>query len=132
MSTEQHLTELRREREYLAFLYRRLEQEQADAKAALVTANETADSLLARDRAVQAVSNRLAVTRIADNGLCFGRLTDTAGEHTYIGRIGLTDPADGESALIDWRAPAARPFCMWIGTSHHTPKPAVSNESSAR
>ncbi|TDP97106.1 UvrD-helicase domain-containing protein [Labedaea rhizosphaerae] len=111
MSTEQHLAELRREREHVAFLYRRLEQEQAEAKAALVAANKTADSLLERDFAVNAVANRLAMTKVADSGLCFGRLTDAEGEHTYVGRIGLFDAEDDyRPQLLDWRAPAAKPF----------------------
>jgi DNA helicase IV len=53
----------------------------------------------------------------ARSGLCFGRLGHTDGPTSYIGRIGLTDPADGESALIDWRAPAAQPFyCATLAT----------------
>jgi DNA helicase IV len=49
--------------------------------------------------------------------LCFGRLDHTDGSTSYVGRIGLTDPADGESALVDWRAPAARPFyCATLAT----------------
>jgi DNA helicase IV len=53
----------------------------------------------------------------ARSGLCFGRLDHTDESTTYIGRIGLTDPADGESALVDWRAPASRPFyCATLAT----------------
>ena len=55
-------------------------------------------------------SERVGALTAARSGLCFGRLDHTDGSTSYIGRIGLTDPADGESALIDWRAPAARPF----------------------
>ncbi|MFC3996422.1 HelD family protein [Nocardiopsis sediminis] len=59
-------------------------------------------------------TRRLALLSGAEEGLCFGRIDHraTAGEpgDTYhIGRIGLRD-GDHDPLLIDWRAPAARPF----------------------
>src|SRR3546814_13116303 len=43
--------------------------------------------------------------------LCFGRLDSLSGETSYIGRIGLLDADnDYEPVLLDWRAPASRPF----------------------
>jgi DNA helicase IV len=43
--------------------------------------------------------------------LCFGRLDTLSGERSYIGRIGLFDEEKAyEPVLLDWRAPAARPF----------------------
>ena len=55
-------------------------------------------------------ARRLAQLEAVEHGLCFGR-TDTEGDQgtLYIGRIGLRDD-DHEPRLIDWRAPAARPF----------------------
>ncbi|CAL9386508.1 hypothetical protein SUDANB121_01177 [Nocardiopsis dassonvillei] len=47
-----------------------------------------------------------------EEGLCFGRIDlahDDGPEARYIGRIGLRD-AEHETILVDWRAPAARPF----------------------
>ncbi|MDE3723557.1 AAA family ATPase [Nocardiopsis sp. N85] len=47
-----------------------------------------------------------------EEGLCFGRIDivhDDGPEARYIGRIGLRD-AEYETILVDWRAPAARPF----------------------
>ncbi|MFI6576349.1 HelD family protein [Nocardiopsis sp. NPDC050513] len=54
-----------------------------------------------------------------EEGLCFGRIDlaaegaadtgDGGTETRYVGRIGLRD-ADYETILVDWRAPAARPF----------------------
>ncbi|WP_372339720.1 helicase, partial [Nocardiopsis sp. CC223A] len=47
-----------------------------------------------------------------EEGLCFGRIDlahDDGPEARYVGRIGLRD-ADYETILVDWRAPAARPF----------------------
>ncbi|MEU4701264.1 HelD family protein [Nonomuraea dietziae] len=52
---------------------------------------------------------RLAQLSGVERGLCFGRIDDADGVTTYIGRIGLRDD-EHESVLIDWRAPAARPF----------------------
>src|ERR687895_370988 len=47
----------------------------------------------------------------AENGLVFGRLDFRDGERRYIGRLGILDEAaDYEPLLMDWRAPAARPF----------------------
>jgi DNA helicase IV len=63
-----------------------------------------------RDVSAHRWSERVTALSAARSGLCFGRLDHTDGSTSYLGRIGLTDPADGESALLDWRAPAARPF----------------------
>jgi len=61
-------------------------------------------------------ARRLAQLEGVENGLVFGR-TDTSNTDQsatkngtlYIGRIGLRDD-EHEPRLIDWRAPAARPF----------------------
>ena len=63
-----------------------------------------------RDVSVHRWSERVRMLTAARAGLCFGRLDRTDGSTAYVGRTGLTDPADGESALLDWRAPAAQPF----------------------
>ncbi|HEY0716965.1 MAG TPA: helicase, partial [Streptosporangiaceae bacterium] len=54
-------------------------------------------------------ARRLSQLNGVDRGLCFGRMDDTADHTFYIGRIGLHDD-EYEPVLIDWRAPAARPF----------------------
>jgi DNA helicase IV len=70
-----------------------------------------------RDVSVHRWSERVAALTAARSGLCFGRLDHASAATTYVGRIGLTDPADGESALVDWRAPAAQPFyCATLAT----------------
>ncbi|MEU7799026.1 UvrD-helicase domain-containing protein [Micromonospora arborensis] len=49
--------------------------------------------------------------RRASEGLVFGRLDGLDGTVRHVGRIGLrNDGEDGEPLLVDWRAPAARPF----------------------
>ncbi|RQX01905.1 HelD family protein [Micromonospora inaquosa] len=49
--------------------------------------------------------------RRAEEGLVFGRLDSRDGTVRHVGRVGLRDEGDGgEPLLVDWRAPAARPF----------------------
>ncbi|GAA2189644.1 AAA family ATPase [Micromonospora lupini] len=49
--------------------------------------------------------------RHAGEGLVFGRLDGLDGTVRHVGRVGLRDDGeDGEPLLVDWRAPAARPF----------------------
>ncbi len=92
----------------------------ATAQARGMLAAPTGGQLSARwerDVSVHRWSERVNALAAARSGLCFGRLDHTDTSTSYIGRIGLTDPADGESALIDWRAPAARPFyCATLAT----------------
>ncbi|HEY1179573.1 MAG TPA: helicase, partial [Phytomonospora sp.] len=48
-----------------------------------------------------------------ENGLCFGRLDFDNAERSYIGRRGLyEDSPERTQLLMDWRAPAARPFYL--------------------
>ncbi|MEU7900360.1 ATP-binding domain-containing protein [Nonomuraea sp. NPDC049152] len=63
------------------------------------------------EREVAAAEQARRLSRLSgvERGLCFGRIDDRDGATTYIGRIGLRDE-EHESVLIDWRAPAARPF----------------------
>ncbi|MCO1660763.1 AAA family ATPase [Pseudonocardia sp. S2-4] len=96
------------------------EIEAATARAQGTLAAPTGGELSARwerDVSVHRWSERAGALRAARSGLCFGRLDRTDGSTSHIGRTGLTDPADGESALIDWRAPAAQPFyCATLAT----------------
>jgi len=69
-----------------------------------------------RDVAVHRWSERASQLRAARARLCFGRLDSRGAAPLYIGRTGLAD-ADGETALVDWRAPAAQPFyCATLAT----------------
>ena len=86
-----------------------------------------------RDSATALYTDRLAQYTAVENGLCFGRLDFDHGDATgatdstdgatgraakntevrYIGRIGIFDEDnDYEPLLIDWRAPASRPFYL--------------------
>jgi DNA helicase IV len=108
--------ELSAEREHIAGLYARLDAERSTASGKLDgvlmdSTAETTEALWERDVAATTLSRRIGLLRVADNGLCFGRLDHLDGETTYIGRIGLFDEDnDYEPLLTDWRAPIARPF----------------------
>ncbi|MFI5584781.1 RNA polymerase recycling motor ATPase HelR [Amycolatopsis sp. NPDC051758] len=112
MSNQGYDEELRDERAYTAGLYARLDRERAQAQTRFRTAlGETGSTLVERDADVRIRARETTRLNVADNGLCFGRLDALSGERSYIGRIGLFDDKnDYEPLLLDWRAPAARPF----------------------
>ena len=72
------------------------------------------------ERDVNAVmyAQRIAQLDAAENGLCFGRIDFHQGPPRYIGRMGIRDEKDDyEPLLLDWRAPAARPFYLATAVS---------------
>ncbi|MHC1558880.1 RNA polymerase recycling motor ATPase HelR [Actinomycetospora sp. C-140] len=107
--------ELRSEREHLDGLHARLDAERARATAEYETAL-AGDGVTPMDRdvAVRASARLMRRLDVADHGLCFGRLDGVDGDPAYIGRIGLRDEHD-EPVLLDWRAPASRPFYTATG-----------------
>ncbi|QQQ73662.1 DUF2075 domain-containing protein [Saccharothrix sp. 6-C] len=112
MSTQGYEDELRSERGYVAGLYRRLDAERARVKGEYDAAlRGTGGTPMERDVEVRTLAKAAKRLDVADNGLCFGRLDTLTGERSYIGRIGLFDEGDEyEPVLLDWRAPASRPF----------------------
>ncbi|MEU7973857.1 UvrD-helicase domain-containing protein [Micromonospora sp. NPDC049089] len=70
---------------------------------------EALDALeLARQRMLRQQYDEL---RRAEEGLVFGRLDGLDGTVRHVGRVGLRNDGEGtEPLLVDWRAPAARPF----------------------
>jgi len=116
LSKDVYDAELHAEREHIASLYSRLDEERSTATGKLDgvlidSSAETTEALWERDVAARTLSGRIGLLKIADNGLCFGRLDHADGETSYIGRIGLFDESnDYEPLLTDWRAPIARPF----------------------
>jgi DNA helicase IV len=106
---------LRAEQKYVTMLYRLLDQARARAEEELTSvrargeAGGTHQARLERDVSAAENERRLAQLNLTENGLCFGRVDDEQRSSLYIGRIGLRDD-DFELKLIDWRAPAARPF----------------------
>jgi DNA helicase IV len=97
-------------------LYERLDARRADTARRLesVLHDETVgtpQALTERDAAAAMYTDRLAALRAAEHGLAFGRLDTDEGERRYVGRLGLLDEENEyEPLLMDWRAPAARPF----------------------
>ncbi|NUO97242.1 MAG: helicase, partial [Nonomuraea sp.] len=102
-------------------LYGRLDAARERAQAALRQvyggggALGTRQAMVEREVMASEQARRLAQLNAVERGLCFGRIDDRAGAGTYVGRIGLRDE-DHESVLIDWRAPAARPFYVATAT----------------
>src|SRR5688572_19654693 len=91
-------------------LYEKLDQERNKAAADLAAALRDATAQrLDREAAVDVLTREVGKYRAAEAGLVFGRIDSEKGERTYIGRVGLFDD-EFEPLLLDWRAPAARPF----------------------
>ena len=115
--TSTYDAELQAERAYVSGLYARLDAERARVKggydAALLG---DGGELLDRDVEVRALAKQVTRLDVADDGLCFGRLDATSGDRRYVGRIGLLDDKL-DTLLLDWRAPAARPF--YVATGAH-------------
>ncbi len=117
MSTQGYETELRSEWAYVARLYARLDAERARVQGEYNAAlGGTGGTLTERDVQVRASAKQVKRLRVADSGLCFGRLEAVDGGRSYVGRIGIFDEQDGYAPLLlDWRAPAARPFYTATG-----------------
>jgi DNA helicase IV len=124
VTNREYETELQSERSYVDGLYTRLDGERARVRAGYTGAlrapidAKDGGTLVARDSEVRALAREMRRLDVADNGLCFGRLDSLSGEQSYIGRIGIFDADnDYEPLLIDWRAPAARPFYTATGAN---------------
>ena len=103
------------EQSYISMLYGRLDglRDRASGRLSqvLLETGGTPAARSERDSFVEMYSRRITQLDAAENGLCFGRLDLSEGERRYIGRIGILDDTDDYQALlVDWRAPAARPF----------------------
>src|ERR1700728_2595251 len=106
---------IREEQEYVTMLYglrdqaRERSERELTSVRALGGAGGTHQARLERDVSAAEHEKRIAQLDLTERGLCFGRTDDDKQCTLYIGRIGLRDD-DYELKLIDWRAPAARPF----------------------
>ncbi|MGQ5259913.1 HelD family protein [Micromonospora sp. ZYX-F-536] len=66
-----------------------------------------------RDSSVAMYADQVEQFSAVEDGLCFGRLDGDDDSRRYIGRIGIFDTTgDYDPLLMDWRAPAARPFYL--------------------
>lgn len=105
------------EQAYLDQLYGRLDtmRDQASRRlrAALRETGGTPQARSQRDITVSEYADKVTRLESVESGLCFGRLDCAGDERHYIGRIGMFDEdGDYEPLLLDWRAPAARPFYL--------------------
>jgi len=105
------------EQAYVSMLYGHLDGLRDRAQGRLAqTLRQTGGTPQARtERDVNAVmyTQRIAQLDAAENGLCFGRIDFHDAEPRYVGRMGIRDEADDyQPLLLDWRAPAARPFYL--------------------
>ncbi|GAA1990378.1 AAA family ATPase [Nocardiopsis rhodophaea] len=111
---------IRAEQAYVTRLYERLDalrQRTRDALRATHAEGGRAGYAALMDREARSDEQARRLSQLAgvENGLCFGRIDHrrdrdgATGDTLYIGRIGLRDESH-ETILVDWRAPAARPF----------------------
>jgi DNA helicase IV len=109
--------EIAAEQEYVSMLYGRLDDlrgQAADRLAgALRSTGGTPQERSQRNSTVAMYAEQVEQFGAVESGLCFGRLDfDDGGKH-HIGRIGIfDDTGDYQPLLVDWRAPAARPFYL--------------------
>jgi DNA helicase IV len=110
-----HAVPVRTEQAYVTMLYGLLDAARERSEQALTDVRArggpggTHQARLERDVSAAEHEKRLVQLGNTERGLCFGRTDDENRDTLYIGRIGLRDD-DYELKLIDWRAPAARPF----------------------
>jgi DNA helicase IV len=114
--------ELSEEQDYVSALYAKVDRLRKDAKTRLAevlrNTGGTHQARVERDVSTAMHTEQLASLSAAESGLCFGRLDFENGERSYIGRIGLFDEDNEyEPLLMDWRAPAARPFYLATAAS---------------
>lgn len=125
------------EQAYADRLFARLDAEVAQARTRLREveanvdpANPKAEALVQRETEYHGLNERLDRLALAQLGLVFGRIdvedaepeNPVAGspgvDRRYIGRMGLDAREDNyRTLLLDWRAPAARPF--YLATTAH-------------
>ncbi|MBL7254372.1 HelD family protein [Paractinoplanes lichenicola] len=114
--------DLQAEQAYLTTLYNRLDGLRAQAderlKAILLEAGGTPQGRAQREATRAHYAEQLAQMNAVENALCFGRLDFVADQPRYIGRIGLSaEEHDRDPLLVDWRAPASRPFYLATAVS---------------
>ena len=107
-------TELEREQRFVDRVYGRLTELRAEAAELERHGYRLADvgtqqALYERDVMVYRAAVWARTLDTEHEGLVFGRLDLTGGEHRYVGRLGVRT-AQSDPMVIDWRAPAAAAF----------------------
>src|SRR5262245_36532970 len=94
------------------------EQASQRLRASLLEVGGSLQARSERESRAQLYREKLAQYSAVENGLCFGRLDFEDGDRRYVGRIGIrAEKGDIDPLLIDWRAPAARPFYLATAAS---------------
>ncbi|GAA1108209.1 HelD family protein [Nocardiopsis metallicus] len=101
----------------VSVMYERLDTLRAQTEQRLIDAHLQERSgyaaIVERETRSYEHARRRAQLSSVEEGLCFGRIDISYGpddtEARYVGRIGLRD-TEHDTILVDWRAPAARPF----------------------
>ncbi|WP_297554431.1 AAA family ATPase [uncultured Actinomyces sp.] len=113
--------ELRKEQEFVDSAYevlddlrKRYREHQRNAEASKW--RNTPQALTERDAFAAHWGDEASRLESIVDGLVFGRIDDITDSTHYIGRIGLRDQK-GDQILIDWRAPASRPFYQATGAN---------------
>jgi DNA helicase IV len=114
--------DFRTEQAYLTRLYQRLDEVREQAaerlRGILLEAGGTPQGRSHREATHSHYADQLGQLNAVENRLCFGRLDFAEGDPRYIGRINLSaEDHDRDPLLIDWRAPAARPFYLATAAS---------------
>ncbi|SDQ40991.1 HelD family protein [Actinopolyspora saharensis] len=117
-----HTDSVAAEQQYVSMLYDKLDElRQYNSRRLAETLRETGGTPQARterDISTKMHIDKLSQLSAVENGLCFGRLDLDSGERFHIGRLGLFDEENEYTPLlIDWRAPAARPFYLATAAS---------------
>jgi DNA helicase IV len=115
--TDNRADEIAAEQQYFSMLYDKLDELRRYTTQRLTeTLRQTGGTPQARterDISTTMYTDKLTQLSAVEHGLCFGRLDLDSGERFHIGRLGLFDEdREYEPLLIDWRAPAARPFYL--------------------
>ncbi|MFC7345073.1 HelD family protein [Saccharopolyspora griseoalba] len=109
--------EIASEQQYLNVLYTKLDDLRQETtrrlKSTLRDSGGPPQAQTERDISTRMYTDRLTQLSAVEHGMCFGRLDLDGGETFHVGRIGLFDEDNEyEPLLLDWRAPAARPFYL--------------------
>ncbi|WP_406689194.1 AAA family ATPase [Saccharopolyspora sp. ID03-671] len=109
--------EIAAEQRYLNVLYGKLDDLRAETtqrlKATLRDSGGPPQARTERDISTRMYTDKLTQLSAVEHGMCFGRLDLDSGETFRVGRLGLFDEDNEyEPLLLDWRAPAARPFYL--------------------
>ncbi|GAA1305845.1 HelD family protein [Saccharothrix xinjiangensis] len=102
------------EQQHLTALYAHLDALRREAAERVAAARRAGD-----DGATAIWRAEAARLDAVEHGLCFGRLDLHDGRRVYVGRLGLFREGGGEPLLVDWRAPAARPFYAATAVEPH-------------